>query len=116
MERLLREARRRTKVFGAFPDGQSALLLVAAQLRHVSATRWGTRKCMNMKLLDEMEKRSVTQQLERGPEPPPNEKCERFFNTIGMEQAAGEGLRTAVTYAAAAEQLAAGFAGSKALI
>ena len=56
MERLLREARRRTKVVGAFPDGQSALMLVAARLRHVSATRWGTRKYMNMKLLDEMEK------------------------------------------------------------
>jgi transposase-like protein len=56
MERLLREARRRTKVVGAFPDGQSALMLVAARLRHVSAIRWGTRKYMNMKLLDEMDK------------------------------------------------------------
>lgn len=56
MERLLREARRRTKVVGAFPDGHSALMLVAARLRHVSATHWGTRKYMNMKLLDEMEK------------------------------------------------------------
>jgi putative transposase len=52
MERLLREARRRTKVVGAFPDGQSALMLVAARLRHVSATNWGTRKYMNMKLLE----------------------------------------------------------------
>ncbi len=56
MERLLREARRRTKVVGAFPDGQSALMLVAARLRHVSATSWGTRKYMNMKLLEEMDK------------------------------------------------------------
>ena len=56
MERLLKEARRRTKVVGAFPDGHSALMLVAARLRHVSATRWGTRKYMNMKLLEEMEK------------------------------------------------------------
>lgn len=52
MERLLREARRRTKVVGAFPDGHSALMLVAARLRHVSATGWGTRKYMNMKLLE----------------------------------------------------------------
>jgi len=44
MERLLKEARRRTKVVGAFPDGHSALMLVAARLRHVSATAWGTRK------------------------------------------------------------------------
>jgi transposase-like protein len=44
------------KLVGAFPDGQSALMLVAARLRHVSASRWGMRKYMNMKLLDEMEK------------------------------------------------------------
>lgn len=56
MERLLKEARRRTKVVGAFPDGHSALMLVAARLRHVSATNWGTRKYMNIKLLDEMDK------------------------------------------------------------
>jgi putative transposase len=56
MERLLREARRRTKVVGAFPDGHSALMLVAARLRHVSATRWGTRKYMNMELIKEMDK------------------------------------------------------------
>jgi len=39
LERLMREIRRRTRVVGAFPDGQSALMLVAARLRHVSATR-----------------------------------------------------------------------------
>ena len=44
MERQLKEARRRTKVVGAFPDGHSALMLVAATLRHVSAASWGTRK------------------------------------------------------------------------
>ena len=59
MERLLKEARRRTKVVGAFPDGHSALMLVAARLRHVSATTWGTRKYMNMKLLEEMDKEAV---------------------------------------------------------
>jgi transposase-like protein len=56
MERLLKEARRRTKVVGAFPDGQSALMLVAARLRHVSATNWGMRKYMNVELLKEMDK------------------------------------------------------------
>ncbi|MEM1370038.1 MAG: IS256 family transposase [Cyanobacteria bacterium P01_H01_bin.15] len=55
MERLLKEARRRTKVVGAFPDGNSALMLVAARLRHVSSTTWGTRKYMNMNLLNEMD-------------------------------------------------------------
>ncbi|MBS7226414.1 MAG: hypothetical protein KH050_13985, partial [Clostridiaceae bacterium] len=32
---------RRTKAIGAFPDGQSALMLVCARLRHVAATSWG---------------------------------------------------------------------------
>ena len=59
MERLLKEARRRTKVVGAFPDGHSALMLVAARLRHVSATSWGTRKYMNMKLLTEMDQEVI---------------------------------------------------------
>ena len=59
MERLLKEARRRTKVVGAFPDGQSALMLVAARLRHVSSTAWGTRKYMNMQLLNEMDQEAI---------------------------------------------------------
>ena len=59
MERLLKEARRRTKVVGAFPDGNSALMLVAARLRHVSSTHWGTRKYMNMKRLNEMDQEAL---------------------------------------------------------
>jgi transposase-like protein len=34
LERIMREIRRRTRVVGAFPDGHSALMLVAARLRH----------------------------------------------------------------------------------
>ena len=48
MERLNREVRRCTRVVGAFPDGQSALMLVAARLRHVAGTRWGTRRYLDM--------------------------------------------------------------------
>lgn len=51
MERLMWEIRRRTKVVGAFPDGNSALMLFAARLRHVSATLWGTQKYLSMDLL-----------------------------------------------------------------
>ena len=51
LERVLKEIRRRTKVVGAFPDGQSALMLAAARLRHVAGTQWGTRKYLNMDLL-----------------------------------------------------------------
>ena len=36
LERLNREIRRCTRVVGNFPDGQSALMLVAARLRYLS--------------------------------------------------------------------------------
>jgi transposase-like protein len=48
LERIMREIRRRTRVVGAFPDGNSALMLVAARLRHVAGTRWGTRKYLDI--------------------------------------------------------------------
>lgn len=41
IERLNREIRRRTRVVGSFPDGNSALMLVCARLRHVAGTQWG---------------------------------------------------------------------------
>lgn len=53
LERFNREVRRRTRVVGAFPDGQSALMLVAARLRHVAGTRWGTRRYLDMSRLRE---------------------------------------------------------------
>ncbi len=54
LERLMREIRRRTRVVGAFPDGKSALMLVAARLRHVAATRWGTKRYLQMNRLAEV--------------------------------------------------------------
>ncbi len=54
MERILREVRRRTNVVGAFPDGESALMLVGARLRHVTTTKWGTIKYMNMDRLKDI--------------------------------------------------------------
>src|SRR5205823_6656248 len=48
LERLMREIRRRTRVVGAFPDGKSALMLVAARLRHVAAIRWGTKRYLQL--------------------------------------------------------------------
>lgn len=44
----MKEIRRRTRVVGAFPDGQSCLNLAAARLRHIAASQWSTRKYMNM--------------------------------------------------------------------
>ena len=48
MERIMREIRRRTRVVGAFPDGESALMLVAARLRHIAGTSWGARRYVSM--------------------------------------------------------------------
>ena len=53
IERLNREIRRRTRVVGSFPDGNSALMLVCARLRHVAGTQWGNKKYMNMKHLED---------------------------------------------------------------
>ena len=47
IERIMREIRRRTRVVGAFPDGNSALMLVCARLRHVSASRWGEKRYLS---------------------------------------------------------------------
>jgi transposase-like protein len=60
MERIIREIRRRTRVVGAFPDGQSAVMLCAARLRHIAGTKWGTRRYLNMETLKQ-------QQLEEQP-------------------------------------------------
>lgn len=51
MERIMREIRRRTRVVGNFPDGQSALMLVTSRLRYIAGREWGTRRYMNMDLL-----------------------------------------------------------------
>ena len=51
--RIMREIRRRTRVVGAFPDGRSALMLVAARLRHIASTKWGTRCYLDMERLRE---------------------------------------------------------------
>ena len=53
IERLNREIRRRTRVVGAFPDGNSALMLVCARLRYVAGKDWGCKRYLCMKYLDE---------------------------------------------------------------
>jgi len=55
LERIMREIRRRTRVVGAFPDGRSALMLVAARLRHISGTKWGTRRYLDIDRLHQLE-------------------------------------------------------------
>jgi putative transposase len=60
LERIMREIRRRTRVVGNFPDGQSAVMLVAARLRYVAGTRWGTRQSMDMERLREQAQEEQT--------------------------------------------------------
>lgn len=52
IERLNREIRRRTRVVGTFPDGQSALMLVCARLRYMEDSQWGSKTYLNAKLLE----------------------------------------------------------------
>jgi len=51
LERIMKEIRRRTRVVGAFPDGQSCLNLAAARLRHIAGTTWSPKCYMNMRPL-----------------------------------------------------------------
>ena len=51
LERIMKEIRRRTRVIGSFPDGESALMLVADRLRHIAGSTWSEQKYLNMDLL-----------------------------------------------------------------
>ena len=53
IERLNREIRRRTRVVGSFPDGNSALMLVCARIGYVTDNEWSTRRYLDMSRLDD---------------------------------------------------------------
>jgi len=55
LERIMKEIRRRTRVVGAFPDGNSALMLCAARLRYVAGSRWGRKRYLDMDLLKDQD-------------------------------------------------------------
>ena len=59
LERVLREIRRRARVVGAFPDGQSALNLAAARLRHIAGTAWSSKRYLNIELLKDQKMRGT---------------------------------------------------------
>lgn len=61
IERLNREIRRRTRVVGTFPDGKSALMLVTARLKYVAESSWGSRRYLDVTLLDEWPYRKAGQ-------------------------------------------------------
>ena len=52
IERLNREIRRRTRVVGTCPDGNSALMLVTARLKYVAESEWGSRHYLDVTLLE----------------------------------------------------------------
>ena len=58
LERITREIRRRTSVVDAFPDGNSALMFVAARLRYISGTKWGAKRYLSM---EELYKQGITE-------------------------------------------------------
>ena len=66
IERVNRETKRRTRAIGAFPDGQSALMLVCTRLRYVAGTDWGAKRHLNMRYLFEMEKERINEQKNTG--------------------------------------------------
>jgi len=51
---------------GAFPDGQSALNLAAARLRHIAGTAWSTKRYLNVELLKDQQ---MSRPSPREPEP-----------------------------------------------
>ena len=53
IERLNREVRRRARVVGTFPDGRSAPMLVTARLKYVAESERGSRRYLDVTLLDE---------------------------------------------------------------
>ena len=66
IERVNREIKRRTRVIGAFPDGQSALMLVCTRLRYIAGTDWGAKRYLNMQHLFELEKEEINEQKNTG--------------------------------------------------
>lgn len=59
MERIIREIRRRTRAVGAFLDGESALMLVAARLKTCVLQQVGHRRYLNMELLNHRDYRKA---------------------------------------------------------
>lgn len=55
IELIDRETRRRARVVGTFPDGNSALMLVTAGLKYIAEHGWGKRRYLDMSKLEEMD-------------------------------------------------------------
>ena len=51
-KRVNRKIRQRMRMAGTFPDGNSALMVVAARLRHIASTKWGMKRYMKMDFIN----------------------------------------------------------------
>jgi putative transposase len=53
MKRIMCEIRRRTRVIGVFPDGDSAINLVSARLRYIAGHKWSDNIYLNIQVAHE---------------------------------------------------------------
>lgn len=74
----MREIRRHTRVIGAFPDGDSALNLAAARMRHFASSKWST----NRYFKDEAAKSKDDDRLTRSTTSS-EQKVRKILGTIG---------------------------------
>src|SRR5580692_2687946 len=93
LERILREIRRRTRVVGAFPDGQSALNLAAARLRHIAGNRMVGQEIFEHRAAEGPADERCHHRLSQDWEPlSPNRMCEKLW-TLPFQLAARPTLR-----------------------
>jgi choline dehydrogenase-like flavoprotein len=83
LERILREIRRRTRVVGAFPDGQSALNLAAARLRHIAGTAWSTKRYLNIEFVKDQEMTKYRHRVSQGRAPLSQPKVRKTVDATG---------------------------------
>lgn len=56
---IIERYRRRTRVVGTLPDGESALILVTARLKYVTESEWDSKRHLDVTLLDEQPYRTA---------------------------------------------------------
>lgn len=55
IERINRKIRRRTRVVGTFPDGNSALMLATGRLKYIAEHEWGKRRYLDISMLEKLD-------------------------------------------------------------
>ena len=73
-------------VVGPFPDGQSALMLVAAGIRHIAGTKWGTKRYLSMDGLRENGKDCKSSFMKTSERWLLKQKCERYLKLLSFSE------------------------------